>query len=282
MEQKSDAKVIPGFIQSLESDGCSPGTIKNYTRSIREFSEWLKQGGGDITRLTRVDVQQYIYALEQKGNTAATIENKFAALSVLARYLDASHALRNIRRPEVRKSRYIAPKSLDRNERNRVLREVERTRNLRSIAIVYLFLYSGLRVSEMVALGRDDVVLGERSGSIRVRKGKGNVSRTVPLPVEARLQLRQYLESRRDDDPALFLSNFHRRISVRSVQRVLEKFGVHPHQLRHTYCRELVGAGVDIATVAELAGHADINVTRRYAKPTTKELEQAVEKAFSS
>lgn len=281
MEQKSDAKVIHGFIKNLESDGRSPGTIKNYTRSIREFSEWLKQSDGDITRLTRVDVQQYIYALEQRGNSATTIENKFAALSVLAHYLEASHALQNIRRPEARKSRYIAPKSLDRNERNRVLREVERTRNLRSIAIIYLFLYSGLRVSEMVALDRDDVVIGERSGLIRVRKGKGNVSRTVPLPIESRLQLRQYLKSRTDDNPALFLSNYQRRISVRSVQRVLEKFGVHPHQLRHTYCRELVGAGVDIATVAELAGHADINVTRRYAKPTAEELEQAVEKAFS-
>lgn len=281
MEQKSDAKVIGGFIHALESDGCSQGTIQNYKRSIREFSEWLKENDGDITRLTRVDVQQYIYSLEQKGNLAATIENKFAAISVLARYLEVSHALRNIRRPEVRKSQCIAPKSLDRNERNRVLREVERTRNLRSIALVHLFLYTGLRVSEMVALDRDDVVMGERSGSIRVRKGKGNISRTVPLPVEARLQLSQYLESRTDRDYALFISNYQRRISVRSVQRVLEKFGVHPHQLRHTYCRELVGAGVDIATVAELAGHADINVTRRYAKPTARELEQAVEKAFS-
>ena len=282
MEQKSDAKVIERFMQVLESEGCSPGTIKNYTRSIREFSGWLQENGGDINQLTRVDVQQYIYHLERKGNTATTIENKFAALSVLASYLDASHVLRNIRRPEVRKSRFIAPKSLDKNERNGVLREAERTRNKRSIAIVYLFLYSGLRVSEMVALDRDDVVIGERSGSIRVRKGKGNVSRNVPLPIEARLQLRQYLESRTDDDPALFLSNYRVRISVRSVQRVLEKFRVHPHQLRHTYCRELVGAGVDIAIVAELAGHADINVTRRYAKPTVQELEQAVDKAFCS
>ena len=64
--------------------------------------------------------------------------------------------------------------------------------------------------------------------------------------------------------------------------RILEKFGVHPHQLRHTYFRELVGAGADIATVAELVGHADINVTRRYAQPTAKELEQTVGKVFSS
>lgn len=210
-----------------------------------------------------------------------TIENKWAALAVLARYLDASHAVRNIRRSDVQTSRSIAPKSLERNERNRVLREAERTRNLRSIAIVYLFLYGGLRVSELVALDRHDVVMGERSGSIHVRHGKGNVPRTVPLPSEARLQLRQYLESRTDENPALFLSNYQRRISVRSVQRILAKFGVHPHQLRHTYCRELVGAGVDIATVAELAGHADIHVTRRYAKPTPGELAKAVEKAFS-
>ena len=208
-------------------------------------------------------------------------EQVWAALSVLARYLAASHVIRNIRRPEVRKSRYIAPKSLERHERNRVLRDVERTRHPRAIAIMYLFLYSGLRVSEVVALDRTDVVMGERSGSIHVRKGKGNVARTVPLPIEARLHLRQYLASRTDENPALFLSNYQRRISVRSVQRILEKFGVHPHQLRHTYCRELVGAGVDIATVAELAGHADINVTRRYAKPTPGELEKAIERAFS-
>lgn len=232
--------------------------------------------------MTRIDVQQYIQHLEKNRNSPATIENKFAALSVLARYLNVAEILKNIRRPEARKSRHVAPKSLDRNERNRILREVERTRNQRDIAIVYLFVYSGLRVSEMVALDREDIVIGQRSGSVTVRNGKGNIERTVPLPVEARLQLSLYLESRTDDQSALFLSNYRRRISVRSVQRVLEKFGVHPHQLRHTYCRELVGAGVDIATVAELAGHADINMTRRYAKPSAAELEHAIEKAFGA
>lgn len=282
MVEKSDAKVIEGFIRCLNSEGNSSGTIQTYTRIIREFANWLKDNGGNLNQLTRVDVQQYIHHLEKKRNSASTIENKFAAISVLTRYLNVTEILRNIRRPEVRKSRHIAPKSLDRNERNRILREVERTRNQRDIAIVYLFVYSGLRVSEMVGLDREDIVIGQRSGSVTVRNGKGNIERTVPLPVEARLQLSHYLEARTDDQSALFLSNYRRRISVRSVQRVLEKFGVHPHQLRHTYCRELVGAGVDIATVAELAGHADINMTRRYAKPSVAELEQAIEKAFGS
>jgi len=282
MEQKSDAKVIEGFVRDLQAKGNSPSTVKTYTRIIGEFASWLKGNGADLNRLTRVDVQQYIHYLEEKENSASTIENKFAALSVLAHYLGVTDVLQHIRRPEVRKLRHVAPKSLDRNERNRLLREVERTRKPRDIAIVYLLLYTGIRVSELVSLNREDVVISQRKGSVTVRKGKGNISRTIPLPPQARLQLFLYLQTRTDDHPALFLSNYQRRISVRSVQRVLEKFGVHPHQLRHTYCRELVGAGVDIATVAELAGHADINVTRRYAKPSPKELEQAIEKAFRS
>jgi integrase/recombinase XerD len=92
--------------------------------------------------------------------------------------------------------------------------------------------------------------------------------------------LRRYLETREDDDPALFLSNFKKRMSKRSIQRIFEKLGIHAHMLRHTYGRELVSSGVDIATVAELMGHSDVNVTRRYAAPSMKDLEQAVEKVF--
>lgn len=136
-------------------------------------------------------------------------------------------------------------------------------------------------MSEMISLNREDVLIRERSGSITVRNGKGDVERKVPLPVEARVYLEKYLDKRDDDQHALFLSNYKLRISIRSVQRVLEKYSVHPHQLRHTYCRRLVSSGVDIASVAELAGHNDINVTRRYAKPSADELEEAVEKAFN-
>ena len=90
-----------------------------------------------------------------------------------------------------------------------------------------------------------------------------------------------YLEMRTDGDAALFLSNYRQRMSVRTVQHLLNDYGVHTHLMRHTFCRELVSNGVDISTVAELAGHADINVTRRYSKPSERELEQAIEKAFN-
>jgi integrase/recombinase XerD len=149
------------------------------------------------------------------------------------------------------------------------------------MAILYTLLYTGLRVSELVALNREDLTIRERSGSLVVRNGKGNVARKVPLSPEVRLQVGRYLETRSDADPAVFLSNFRQRISVRAVQHMAAKYGIHPHQLRHTFCRELVNAKVDLPTVADLAGHADINVTRRYAAPSEKELEEAIEKAFA-
>lgn len=135
-------------------------------------------------------------------------------------------------------------------------------------------------MSELCQLNRTDLKLSERSGSLTVRKGKGNIARTVPLPVDARHYISKYLESRTDADTALFLSQYKRRISVRSVQHMLQKYNIHPHQLRHTYCRELVNAGIDIASVAELAGHASLEVTRRYSRPSHVELEDAVSRAF--
>lgn len=281
MTRISDAKIISNFISFQTTQGSSDGTIKLYTQIVTKFSKWLEMNGGCLDSLTRLDIQNYVKYLSAKGLSASTIENKFAAISSLAKSLDKTNILQNIRKTQYRKNRNIAPKSLERNDRNKMLREIERSLNLRTIAIAYFLLYTGLRVSELVALNRQDIVLNERSGTVVVRKGKGDIERKVPLPVEARIHLKNYLDSREDFKDAVFLSNYQKRISIRSVQRILEKFYVHPHQLRHTYCRELVCAGIDISTVADLAGHADINVTRRYSKPSTIELEDAIERAFS-
>jgi integrase/recombinase XerD len=138
-----------------------------------------------------------------------------------------SYLVENIQRPEVRHTRHISPKSLPRSDRNRLFRELERSGNLRSIAIVYFSLYTGLRVSELAGLNKDDIHMGERSGNVIIRDGKGGITRTVPQPSEARYHLRHYLETREDEDPALFLSNLKKRMSKRSIQRIFEKLGIH-------------------------------------------------------
>jgi integrase/recombinase XerD len=281
MAKKSVVKVTEDFLIHILDKGKSQLTVKNYRHSLELFNDWLVDNDGDLAKLTRLDVQLFIQHLKSKGNSARTINNRFAAISQFARFNNSPNIIENIRLPQARQAKNIAPESLERTERNNLLREVERNDNPRDIAIVNLLIRTGIRVSELVALDRADVVTGERSGSITVRNGKGNVSRRVPLSTEARLYLSKYLDTRDDNDPALFLSNYRQRISVRAIQHMLSNYGVHPHALRHTFARELVSKGVDLCTVADLCGHADINVTRRYSKPTERDLKVAIDKAFS-
>lgn len=280
MSEKSVAKTISNFIKFQHTQGNSESTIKLYVRIIKEFSGWIDVNGGCVDSLTRLDVQNYMNFLASKELCASTIENKMVAITNLAKFLDNVNIVQNIRKPEHRRTQNIAPKSLEKNEKNKLLREFERSKNLRNIAMVYLLLYTGLRVSELVDLNKQDITMSKRNGLLKVRKGKRNIEREVPIPFEARLHLQEYLNQRNDSLEEVFLSNYKKRISIRSVQRIFQKYGTYPHQLRHTYCRTLVNAGIDISTVADLAGHADINITRTYSKPTVVELEDAVEKAF--
>lgn len=280
MMMKSCVELINNFLEQQREDQKSENTIKTYGGILFAFHRWLEEGGGSLSDLTRFDVQAYMKHLESEGKSAATINKDFAGICVFASYMNRSDIVEKINIPRQRRIQEIAPKSLDRNERNKLLRDVERSGNLRDIAITYVLLLTGIRVSELAALNREDVVIGERSGRIQVRRGKGNVARTVPLSAEARLHLKRYLDQRQDDDSALFLSNYKRRISIRAIQHMLKKYGVHPHELRHTFGRELVKRE-DIATVAELLGHNDINVTRRYSKPRFQDLENAIDRAFS-
>jgi integrase/recombinase XerD len=90
-------------------------------------------------------VQQYIKYLQNKGNKATTLNPKYSAIVAYARYIGQSHLVENIQRPEIRHARHISPKSLPRADRNRLFRELERSGNLRSIAVAYTMLYTGLR-----------------------------------------------------------------------------------------------------------------------------------------
>lgn len=279
------------FIDYLKANGKSDNTIKSYIAALNKFDEWLHEHEGSLADLTRYDVQSYIKALEQSGKKASTINSVFAAIRVYAAFIGREDIVANIHVPKQQSVLNIAPKSLEKNEIARILRQVEKDARkldgsykktgLRDLAIVYTLLNTGVRVSELVALNRSDVDLSGREKTLYVRNGKGGKAREIPLENEVCHRLREYLASRNDDNEALFVSNYGERIAVRTVQHLLAKYDIHPHLLRHTFIRKLVSKGVDITTAADLAGHNDINVTRRYSKPTPSDLRKAIEKAFS-
>ncbi|WP_100486893.1 tyrosine-type recombinase/integrase [Sporolactobacillus pectinivorans] len=108
-----------------------------------------------------------------------------------------------------------------------------------------------------------------------------NKERKTPYPAEARRAAQKYLETRLDDNPALFMSNYSRRLTKRSAQRVIEKYGYHVHQLRHTCFRNMLKSGWDLVEVASFAGHKSIETTRRYTLPSEEEINEKANKIYS-
>jgi integrase/recombinase XerD len=117
-------EVIERFCATQIEDGKSELMAKTHVQTLTRFNAWLLENGGNINNLTRHDVQSYINHLDADGMSASTINKTFAALSVFARYVDRPDIVDNIRVPEFRKTKNVAPKSLERNEKNRLLREV--------------------------------------------------------------------------------------------------------------------------------------------------------------
>lgn len=286
MTEKSVMKVIEGnndffsrFAANQIDKGKAKGTIDVYLRELRKLDDWLQERGNYIEEITRFDVQSYMNYLVELGRSASTIDRIFGTIGVLAKYLGRQNIVEDIRKPKKQSTTAIAPKSLDRNEINGLLRQVERDGNLRNIAIVYTLAFTGLRIGELVTLKRSDFEL-RRNGKVKV-VGKGNKERSVPIPKEARYHLQRYLESRNDDHETLFLSNYNQPISKRSAQRVVEKYGFHAHELRHTYCRNLIRKGVDIVTVSQLVGHESIETTRRYSLASEDEISEQLDNLFN-
>jgi len=162
---------------------------------------------------------------------------------------------------------------------------------LRDRAILETLYSAGLRVSELVGINLDDLDLSD--GLVRVR-GKGKRERLAPLGSFAVKAIRAWLKKRRPakglsktEASAVFLNKFGKRLTTRSVARMLEKYlrltgldlRTSPHTLRHSFATHLLDGGADIRSVQELLGHKSLVTTQIYTHVSTAGLRQAYEKA---
>lgn len=264
--------------------GKSDQTVKTYRVQLTKFNNYLNGSETSLDEpLTRIDVQQYITYLTNRGHKPSSVNLAFNAIRGFAKWTNQEPAIQNVRVVKQTPILQRTPKSLERNDRNRLLRRVEQRGRKRDIAIVTVLLYCGLRISELVALNVVDVEL-KRGGVVRVNAGKGNKERIVPVTAEVKNRVSEYLDERRvhgQDDP-LFLSNKRQRISTRTVEHMIKQLGdeFHPHMMRHTFVRGLLDNGVDLVTAAKLAGHSDLNVTRSYATPSLQNIADALERLY--
>lgn len=260
--------------------GKSPTTIKTYHHALTQFETWLKGVGTDLNGFARTDVQQYVDYLAAHKKSVATINKVFNAIKSFCRWTGKRDLIEDISVVKQPNNLLEAPKALEKTERYRIIREADRNYSRRNYAMVVLLLNTGIRLSELVALDRDDVEISERKGTLRVRNGKGKMERFIPLNAEARRALMKYLEERTDSEEPLFLSNRHKRISSRAVQHIAENLGINVHRFRHTFITGLVRSKEDISTIQSLSGHKSADMILRYSKPTEEDKHQAVERLY--
>lgn len=281
--------MVEAFLLSLKGQGKSDATIKTYRMQLKKLFSWLelKSYNTDPKEITSMDIAEFRNHLQDKNELPNTVNTALATIKSFCQWMqDEGHIDYNpcarIQRVEQVES---PPKWLDRNERARLLRTVEKEKDLRNIAIILTLVLVGLRATELCSLKHEDVLISEKKGEIVVRKGKGNKRRIVPMNKELRYWLGKYMNEDHVSGEWLFDSQRGEQLTYYGVYRLCESIGrkaniegLTPHVLRHTYGHDLATRNVPVQTIATLMGHSKIDTTMVYVKPGRDELQNAVDK----
>lgn len=290
---------IPLFLQYLAYErNASDLTIKAYREDLFGLVEFLEEQRGSTPKpsdLSPQDLRGYQAALQEADYARTTISRKLASLRSFYRFaqrqeLASTNPASPLRNP--RRQRKL-PHVLSSAEVDRILKTPPNSdvSGLRDRAILETLYSAGLRVSELVGLNDGDLDFDQQV--IRVR-GKGRKERMSPLGSFAIRALRRYMQKRSRDpqEPqsptaATFLNRFGRRLTTRSVGRMLEKHiqvagldqRTSPHTLRHSFATHLLDAGADIRSVQELLGHKSLATTQIYTHVSAANLLAIYEQA---
>lgn len=274
-------------------------TIKSYREDLSSLIELLAESNGgrapDPGEITALDLRGYVAALHEAGYATSSIARRLASLRSFFRFaqregLVDSNPAKALRNP--RRQRKL-PHFLTSAEIETLLQAppADESQGLRDRAILETIYSAGLRVSELVAVS--DADLDTRSGLVRVQ-GKGKRERLAPLgsyairAIERWQAVRQLHPSLADAvQVPLFVNRFGKRLTTRSVARMLEKYlqqtgldvRTSPHTLRHSFATHLLDRGADIRSVQELLGHKSLVTTQIYTHVSTAGLRAVYERA---
>jgi integrase/recombinase XerC len=291
---------VDRFLQYLRVErNASAFTLKSYREDLAALESYLTQSLGgrcpEPNEITVLDLRGYVSSLHAADYAKSTISRRLASLRSFFRFgrregWASTNPAKPLRNP--RKQRSL-PHFLSSAEIGRLLEAPPATDplGLRDRAILETLYSAGLRVSELVSLNQGDL---DFAGSVLTVRGKGKRERLSPIGSFAQQALRRWLEARRvsprepqGPSSPVFVNKFGRRLTTRSVGRLLEKYlketgldrRTTPHTLRHSFATHLLDRGADIRSVQELLGHKSLTTTQIYTHVSTAGLRAAYERA---
>ncbi len=266
--KRENGELLQAFLAAKKIEGCSGKTVHYYQSSVEKlFVSVVK----NVTDMSTNDIRNYLAENQRLRNLSkVTIDNLRRIFSSFFAWLEDEDY---IPKSPVRRIHKVRTDSLVKevltDENIEILRDscIE----LRDVAIIDLLSFTGMRVGELVKINREDIDFQERQCVVF---GKGNKEREVYFNARTKIHLKKYLNSRNDDNLALFVSlkSPHRRLTISGVEVRLRKIGrianiakVHPHKFRRSLATMAIDKGMPIEQVLRLLGHVKIDTTLRYA-----------------
>ena len=267
-KEKSNDKLEKLFIDAKRLEGCSNKTILYYISTIEMM---LNKINKNIIEIETEDLRTYLSDYQMNNNSSkVTIDNIRRILSSFFSWLEDENYI--IKSPVRRIKKVKAPsiiKETYTDEELEIMRDNVGT--VRDLALIDVLASTGMRVGELVKLNIEDVNFTERECIVL---GKGNKERVVYFDARTKIHLKNYLDNRKDNNKALFISLKapYGRLSIGGVELRLRKIGkqlgikkVHPHKFRRTLATIAIDKGMPIEQVQKLLGHEKIDTTLQYS-----------------
>ena len=266
--QKNNEELLNKFLSSKEIEGCSSRTIKYYKDNINKMLDNINL---PINEITTEILRNYLS--NYKNNSTAgmvTIDNIRRTLSSFFAWLENEDYI--VKSPVRRIHKVKATKRVKETLADENLEKLRDTcTNVRDLAILELLISTGMRVGELTRLNKSDMNFQERSCIVL---GKGNSEREVYFSAKSKMYIEKYLETRTDNNEALFVSLIkpYNRLGISGIEIVIRNLGkdaninkVHPHKFRRTIATMAIDKGMPIEQVQKLLGHIKIDTTMEYA-----------------
>ena len=280
-EEDDSNKLISMFIAAKRIEGCSEKTLKYYQTTIDAMASSMDK---NVRHITTEDLRTYLTEYQSKKQSSrVTIDNIRRILSSFFSWLEDEDYI--IKSPVRRIHKVKTASSIKETYTDEDLENMrDNCEELRDLAMIDMLASTGMRVGEMVLLNRDDIDFMERECVVF---GKGDKERIVYFDARTKLHLQEYLNSRIDNNSALFvtLRAPHQRLHIGGVESRLREIGkrlniskVHPHKFRRTLATMAIDKGMPIEQLQRLLGHQRIDTTLQYAMVKQNNVKRAHKK----